>query len=38
MTEDDYKVAEKDIQNLTDKIVKEVEAECEKKEKELLEI
>ena len=38
MTEADYKVAEKDIQNLTDKIVKEVEAECEKKEKELLEI
>ena len=38
MTEDDYKVAEKDIQNLTDKIVKEVEAECEKKEMELLEI
>ena len=38
MTEDDYKIAEKDIQNLTDKFIKEVEAESAKKEKELLEI
>ena len=38
ITEDDYKIAEKDIQNLTDKFIKEVEAESAKKEKELLEI
>ena len=38
MTEDDFKVAEKDIQNLTDKFIKEVDAESDKKEKELLEI
>ena len=38
ITEDDYKDAEKDIQNLTDKIIKEVDAESAKKEKELLEI
>ena len=38
LTEDDLKIAEKDIQNLTDKFIKEVEAESAKKEKELLEI
>lgn len=38
ITEDDYKDAEKDIQNLTDKFIKEVDAESAKKEKELLEI
>lgn len=38
MTEDDYKLAEKEIQNLTDKFIKDVDAESAKKEKELLEI
>ena len=38
MTEDDYKIAEKDIQKLTDDFIKEIDKICEKKEKELTEI
>lgn len=38
MTEDDYKDAEKQIQILTDKFIKDIDAEAAKKEKELLEI
>lgn len=38
ITEDDLKVLEKDMQDLTDKFVKEVDAESAKKEKELLAI
>ena len=36
MTEDDVKIAEKDIQKLTDDMCKEIDALLEKKEKELL--
>ena len=36
ITEDDYKVAEKDLQKLTDDMCKEVDALLEKKEKELM--
>ena len=38
ITEDDVKIAEKDIQELTDKYVKNVEEEYKKKEKEILSI
>ena len=38
ITEDDYKIAEKDIQKLTDDYIKELDKICEAKEKELTEI
>ena len=38
ITEDDYKIAEKDMQKLTDDWIKEIEKIAEKKEKELFEI
>ncbi len=38
MTEDDYKIAEKDIQKLTDDYIKDIDKIIEKKEKELTEI
>ena len=38
ITEDDYKIAEKDIQKLTDDYIKEIDRIAEKKEKELTEI
>ena len=38
ITEDDYKIAEKDIQKLTDDFIKELDKIAEKKEKELTEI
>ena len=38
ITEDDYKIAEKDIQKLTDDFIKEIDKICERKEKELTEI
>ena len=38
ITEDDFKVCEKDIQDLTDEYIKKVDELCEKKEKELMEI
>ena len=38
MTEDDYKIAEKDVQKLTDDFIKEIDKICDKKEKELTEI
>ena len=38
ITEDDYKVVEKDIQKLTDDFIKEIDKICDKKEKELTEI
>ena len=38
MTEDDYKIAEKDIQKLTDDYIKEIDKITERKEKELTEI
>ena len=38
ITEDDYKIAEKDIQKLTDEFIKEIDKISEKKEKELTEI
>ena len=38
MTEDDYKIAEKDMQKLTDDYIKEIDKITEKKEKELTEI
>ena len=38
ITEDDYKLAEKDVQKLTDDFIKEIDKIAEKKEKELLEI
>ncbi|MBE7030915.1 MAG: ribosome recycling factor [Ruminococcaceae bacterium] len=38
ITEDDLKVIEKDVQDLTDRYVKEVEAVASKKEKEILEV
>ena len=38
ITEDDYKIAEKDIQKLTDDYIKEIDKIAEKKEKELTEI
>ncbi len=38
ITEDDQKEAEKDIQNLTDKYVKEIDTICSAKEKEILEV
>ena len=38
ITEDDYKIAEKDIQKLTDDFIKEIDKICDKKEKELTEI
>ena len=38
MTEDDYKIAEKDVQKLTDDFIKEIDKITEKKEKELTEI
>ena len=38
ITEDDYKIAEKDIQKLTDDNIKELDGICAKKEKELTEI
>jgi len=38
ITEDDYKGIEKDIQNLTDKFVKEIETITAEKEKEILEV
>ena len=38
MTEDDYKIAEKDIQKLTDDYIKEIDKISDKKEKELTEI
>ena len=38
ITEDDYKIAEKDIQKLTDDFIKEIDKSYKKKEKELTEI
>ena len=38
MTEDDYKIAEKDIQKLTDDYIKEIDKITERKDKELSEI
>ena len=38
ITEDDYKIAEKDIQKLTDDFIKDIDKITEKKEKELTEI
>ena len=38
ITEDDQKEAEKDLQKLTDEYVKKVDAQCAKKEKELMEL
>jgi len=38
ITEDDYKIAQKDVQKLTDDFIKEIEKITEKKEKELTEI
>ena len=38
LTEDDMKEAEKDIQNLTDKYIKEIDNICAGKEKEILEV
>ena len=38
ITEDDYKIAEKDVQKLTDDYIKEIDKIADKKEKELLEI
>lgn len=38
ITEDDYKIAEKDIQKLTDDYIKELDKICEAKERELTEI
>ncbi len=38
ITEDDQKVAEKDLQKLTDDYVKKVDEHCAKKEKELMEL
>ena len=38
ITEDDYKIVEKDLQNLTDEYVKKIDAAADKKEKELYEI
>ena len=38
MTEDDYKIAEKDVQKLTDDYIKEIDKITDKKEKELTEI
>ena len=38
MTEDDYKIAEKDIQKLTDDFIKEIDKITDRKEKELTEI
>ena len=38
ITEDDYKIAEKDIQKLTDDFIKEIDKITERKEKELTEI
>ena len=38
ITEDDYKIAEKDIQKLTDDFIKEIDKISEKKDKELTEI
>ena len=38
ITEDDLKDAEKEIQNKTDKYVKEIDAVCDEKEKEIMEI
>ena len=38
ITEDDYKIAEKDIQKLTDDYIKEIDKITERKEKELTEI
>ena len=38
ITEDDYKIAEKDIQKLTDDYIKEIDKITEKKDKELTEI
>ena len=38
ITEDDMKIAEKDIQKMTDDMSKEIDALTEKKEKELLEV
>ena len=38
ITEDDYKIAEKDIQKLTDDYIKELDKICEKKEQALTEI
>lgn len=38
ITEDDQKQAEKDIQNLTDKYIKEIDNICAAKEKEILEV
>lgn len=38
ITEDDLKSVEKDVQNITDKFVKEIDTLCQAKEKELLEV
>ncbi len=38
ITEDDQKVAEKDLQKVTDDYVKKIDALCDKKEKELMEM
>lgn len=38
ITEDDLKSVEKDVQNITDKFVKEIDKLCAEKEKELLEV
>ena len=38
MTEDDVKVAEKDLQKITDDWIKEIDKIADKKEKELFEI
>ena len=38
ITEDDYKIAEKDIQKLTDDYIKEIDKITENKDKELTEI
>lgn len=38
MTEDDVKGAEKDVQNITDKYVKEIDSICAAKEKEIMDV
>lgn len=38
ITEDDLKATEKDVQNLTDKYIKEIDSICADKEKEILEV
>ena len=38
ITEDDERKAEEDIQKMTDKTIKEIDAVCEAKEKEIMEV